>query len=203
MIYESRIKNKLKIISIEVGENEERVYPFVWDKEKGNEFTLSATLVGDNSSLTVLAIFLGTGFENITFNTDVTHIGKHTKSLTLIRSVFIDRSVFNNDGMIRIQKGAKDTNGYFDSKILLFDDAKGRSVPSLEIDENEVKAGHGSTIGRPDENQLFYLRSRGLSEKEAEKLIISGFFEPIIKQLPEVDRRLAKKILKQSMSSPI
>jgi Fe-S cluster assembly protein SufD len=188
----------MQTINIEVKENEERVYPFVWDKEKGSEFTLSATLIGDNSSLTVLAIFLGKGNSIVTFNTDVTHIGKHTKSLTLIRSVFLDRSVFNNDGMIRIQKGAKDTNGYFDSKILLFDDAKGRSVPSLEIDENEVKAGHGSTIGRPDENQLFYLRSRGLSEKEAEKLIISGFFDPIIKMFPEKYRSMAKKTMKQN-----
>lgn len=185
----------MQTISIEVGENEKRVYPFVWDKEKGSEFTLSAMLIGDNSSLTVLAIFLGTGHENITFNTDVTHIGKNTKSLTLIRSVFLNHAVFNNDGMVRIEKGAKNTNGYFDSKVLLFDDAKGRSVPSLEIDENEVKAGHGSTIGRPDENQLFYLQSRGLSEKEAEQLIIGGFFQPIINMLPEKDKGKAERVI--------
>lgn len=184
----------MKTVDITVKDDEEKVYPFIWSDNDANEITLSAILTGDNASLTILGIFLGTGSHTVTFNTDVTHKGKNTKSLTLIRSVFLDRAVFNNDGMVRIVKGAKNTNGYFDSKVLLFDDAKGKSVPSLEIDENEVKAGHGSTIGRPDENQLFYLQSRGLSEKEAERLIISGFFEPIIKLLPKKEKELAKKL---------
>lgn len=190
----------MKTITLEIKNNEEKVFPFVWQNDEENDITLSAKLVGDNSSLTILGIFFGTQNHSVAFNTDVTHIGKNTKSLTLIRSVFLDRAVFTNDGMIRIIKGAKNTNGYFDSKVLLFDDAKGKSVPSLEIDENEVKAGHGSTIGRPDEEQLFYLQSRGLSEKEAEQLIIGGFFEPIITMLPEKDRSLVKKKMQDGLS---
>ena len=99
--------------------------------------------------------------------------------------------------MIRIIKGAKNTDGYFQSKVLLFDDAKGRSVPSLEIDENEVKAGHGSTIGRPDEEQLFYLRSRGLTEKQAESLIISGFFDTITSFLPQNMQKITKRKIQE------
>lgn len=190
----------LKTINITVKDNEEKVYPFIWQDDSKNEFTISARLQGDNASLTLLGVFLGTGNHSITFNTDVTHIGKNTKSLTSIRAVFLDRSSFNNDGMVRIQKGAKNTNGYFDSKVLLFDDAKGRSVPSLEIDENEVKAGHGSTIGRPDENQLLYLRSRGISEKEAEQLLIRGFFDPILTMLPEKERSLIKEKITSQLS---
>ena len=190
----------MKNIIIDVKTNEEKVFPIVWQNAVENELTVTAMLSGDNASLTLLGIFLGTANHSVTFNTDVTHIGKNTKSLTLIRSVFLNFSSFNNDGMVRIRNGAKNANGYFDSKVLLFDNAKGRSVPSLEIDENEVKAGHGSTIGRPDENQLFYLRSRGLSEKEAERLIIGGFFDPIIRLIPQKERQLVQEKIGKQLS---
>jgi Fe-S cluster assembly protein SufD len=176
---------KKKVISIKVKKNQQVIYPFVWINGKEEEITIKVDLQGDNASFLLCGIFLGSREKQIIFNTEVTHIGKNTKSLTTMRAVFFDNSSFNNDGMVRINKGAKNTDGYFQSKVLLFDNAKGRSVPSLEIDENEVKAGHGSTIGRPDQNQLFYLRSRGLTEKDAEALIVSGFFEPIIDLFPK------------------
>lgn len=181
------------ILKVDVKDGQEVIYPFVWINGKQEEVTLEVTLTGDNSSFLLCGVFLGDKERQITFNTDVTHIGKNTKSLSTMRAVFFDKASFNNDGMVRIQKGAKNTDGYFQSKILLFDDARGRSVPSLEIDENEVKAGHGSTIGRPDPNQMFYLQSRGLSEKDAESLIVSGFFEPIIKLLPKDKQKSVNK----------
>lgn len=185
----------MKSVQIKVEKNEEKIVPFIWiDNTKENEFEISSDLTEDGSSIILLGIFLGTTDCFLKFDTTVNHIARNTKSLTILRAVFLDNSKFTNDGMIKIQKGAKNTNGYFDSKVLLFDNAKGRSVPSLEIDENEVKAGHGSTIGRPDEDQLIYLRSRGLSEVTAERLIISGFFEPSLKYLSDIER---KKILKK------
>lgn len=184
----------MKQINIALKKNEEKIIPFVWinDKEE-NEFVFNSELTEEGSSLIVVGIFLGTADSFLKFDTDITHIGLHTKSLTILRAVFLNNSIFNNDGMIRIRKGAKNTNGYFDSKVLLFNNARGRSVPSLEIDENEVKAGHGSTIGRPDENQVLYLRSRGLSEDAAERLIITGFFEPALKLLTTKKRKIILK----------
>ncbi len=172
MNYELRIKK-----------NEEKVVPIVWIDGKENEIELNAELL-EGARLHIIGIFLGSDQSSITFNTNVVHKGKNTWSRTDIRGVFRNHSSFDNDGLVTIVKGAKGADGYFSSKVLLFDDAKGRSVPSLEIDENELKAGHASTVGRPDEQQLFYLRSRGLTEKEAEKLLVSGFFEPLIKLLP-------------------
>ncbi len=184
-----------EIIELCVKNNEEVIYPFIWLNGREKEVTVKVRLEGDNSSFLLCGIFLGSKDNRIIFNTDVDHIGKNTKSLTMLRAVLFDKSVFSNDGLVRITKGAKNSDGYFRSKILLFDDAKGKSVPSLEIDENEVKAGHGSTIGRPDQEQLFYLRSRGLSEKEAEALIVSGFFEPLIKMLrPEEQQKVIKQV---------
>jgi len=185
----------MKKLNIIVKENEEKVLPFVWINGEENETTVTVRLKGNNSRLHIVGIFVGTKNNSVTFNTEVIHEGLHTYSRTDLRCVFQDRGVFSNDALINIQKGAKNTDGFFTSKVLLFDDARGRSVPSLEIDENEVKAGHASTIGRPNKDQMFYLQSRGLSEKEAEKLIISGFFEPVLKYFPKDEQKnLHRKI---------
>jgi Fe-S cluster assembly protein SufD len=186
----------MKEIVLDIAANEEIVLPIIWVNNDETEISIKVKMLGNNSTLTIVGIFYGDEGHSVICNTDVTHVGKNTKSLTTIRCVMKDTAYFNNDGMIRIQKGAKNTNGYFQSKILLFDDAKGRSVPSLEIDENEVKAGHGSTIGRPDPTQLFYMQSRGLPEEEATRLIISGFFEPIIELLSEKDRQEVRQKLR-------
>ncbi len=185
----------MKHIEVVVKKNEEKVVPFVWINGSENEVSVDARLVGDGAKLQIVGIFLGTNTSSIIFNTNVVHEAKNTKSLTTLRGVFRNKAAFNNDGMVRINKGAKNADGFFAAKILLFDDAKGRSVPSSEIDENELKAGHASTVGRPDENQLFYLRSRGLSEKVAEELVVSGFFEPILRLLPQsIEDSTRKKI---------
>lgn len=190
----------MRRIKIRVKKNQEKIVPLIWiNNSKEKEIELYAELVGENSSLTIIGIFLGNKNSSVTFNTNVIHKALHTKSLTHIRGVFSGHSVFSNDGMVHIAKGAKGADGYFASKILLFNDAKGKSVPSLEIDENDLKAGHASTVGRPDENQMFYLRSRGLSEKEAEKLVISGFFEPTILMLPKKDQKQIRKQIKNEL----
>lgn len=178
----------MKTKKIIVRKNEEKIIPFVWINGVEPEVAYNVQLLGERASVHLVGVFLGTVQSSITFNTNVVHAAKNTLSRTTIRGVFKDNASINNDALIQINKGAKNADGYFSSKILLFDNAKGRSVPSLEIDENELKAGHASTVGRPDEEQLFYLRSRGLSEKEAEKLLIAGFFEPAIRLLPKKDQ---------------
>lgn len=187
------MKKVVKDINLKVKKNESMIFPFIWINGREQEVTVHAELIGEGANLTIVGIFIGKKSGSVVFNTDVIHTAPKTKSLTHIRGVFMDHASFNNDGMVRIQKGAVGADGYFASKILLFDNAKGRSVPSLEIDENDLKAGHASTVGRPDENQIFYLQSRGLSEKEAEKLIVSGFFETTLTMLPKENRSTIRK----------
>lgn len=172
-------------MEVKIKKGEEKVIPFVWINGESEEILADVLLNGDGANVHIVGIFLGTGHHTATFNTHVIHKGLKTFSRTTIRAVFLDNATFNNDGLIRIDKGAKGADGYFASKILLFNDAKGRSVPSLEIDENDLKAGHASTVGRPDQEQLFYMQSRGLSVEEAEKLIITGFFDPALSFLPK------------------
>jgi Fe-S cluster assembly scaffold protein SufB len=179
-------------------ENQEKTLPLVWT-EGSDEVVVNATLEGRGSKLSVLgAIFLSKSDElKVTVNID--HLGEDTTSDTLIKSVLTDESVGNFYGLVKIVKGAKNTNTFFrEDALLLSKQAKAEAIPSLEIDENEVKAGHASTVGPVDEEQVFYLMSRGVTRKDAKRLIVRGYFQSIYEKLPEsektkVDAFLSKK----------
>jgi Fe-S cluster assembly protein SufD len=86
----------------------------------------------------------------------------------------------------KIEKGMKNANAFQTLKgIITSDESIVEVNPILLIDEYDVKAGHGATIGKIEEDQLYYLQSRGLTRKEAEKLIINGFLQPIIDEIDD------------------
>lgn len=191
------MKNDNSKFKISIKKNEEKILPIVWTgQDKQSEILVDVELKGEGARFQLLGLFLEKNHQNVIFKVNVIHKAPDTYSRVDIRAVLYDHASFDNDGMIRIDRGAKKADGFYNSKVLLFDDAKGRSVPSLEIDENELKAGHASSVGRPSENELFYLRSRGLGKEEAEKLIVSGFFNPIIQQLPIEERQKVEKDLR-------
>lgn len=98
------------------------------------------------------------------------------------------KSVFQ--GLIKIRKEAQQTETYLANyNLLLSEKAKADSIPRLEIEANNVRASHGVTIGRVEEEQLFYLMSRGLPRQEASRLIVEGFFEPLIGRVPMIKAR--------------
>jgi Fe-S cluster assembly protein SufD len=90
------------------------------------------------------------------------------------------------NGVEKIEMGMKNANAFQTLKGIITSDTASVEVnPILLIDEYDVKAGHGATIGKIAEDQLFYLRSRGLTQKEAEKLIINGFIRPIVDEIDD------------------
>ncbi|MBS1271608.1 MAG: hypothetical protein MAGBODY4_00740 [Candidatus Marinimicrobia bacterium] len=92
------------------------------------------------------------------------------------------RSVFQ--GLIKIDKNAQQTDAELENKnLLLTKGARADSIPVLEIEADDVKAAHGATVGRINEDQMFYLMSRGLSRNQAERVIIAGFFEDVIRHI--------------------
>lgn len=98
------------------------------------------------------------------------------KSKIEIKAVLFDRSEFNFEGILEIQKGARNVDAYLSIKcLLLSDEVKARAVPSLEITENEVKGGHGATIGYLDKEQQSYLLSRGISKVDSEDILVDAF----------------------------
>lgn len=97
------------------------------------------------------------------------------------------RSVFQ--GLIEVGEGASGTDAYLSNRnLLLGDEARADSIPTLKIGNNDVKCSHGSATGRLGEEELFYLRSRGFSEAEAREMLVLGFFEEVLARAPEAFR---------------
>ncbi len=174
--------------------------------------TLSATLGGDLVRIVETAEYAGPGgelqqngiyfvdagqhFEHRLF---VDHNAPHTKSNVDYRGALQGRgahSVWVGDVLIR--KIAEGITTYESNKnLVLTDGCRADSVPNLEIETGEIEgAGHASTTGRFDDEQLFYLRSRGIDEAEARRLVVHGFFADIIRRIgiPEVERRLLEAV---------
>ncbi len=185
-----------------IKKNENRIIPIVWLDGKNQELTIEARLVGEGASLNIFGVVLGGEDRQFTLHTNIYHQAPKTKSRVNIRGVLRGHAQLNNEGLIHIKKGAKGADGFFTAKVLLFDEARGRSIPSLEIDENEVKAGHAATTGQVDQNILFYLRQGVLRRQKGERLIVSVFCEPILTQLPEREReRVERQLTKQLNTS--
>jgi Fe-S cluster assembly scaffold protein SufB len=142
-------------------------------------------LVGIRAKARVSGLFHGISDNNHAFNVVLHHKTSNTKGDILIKGVYEDKAKGFFSGLIKIDPKAVGTNSYFTNNNLLLDDASVVSVPKLEIGTDDVKVSHGSTTGRMNEEQLYYLMSRGLSRKVARCMIIEGFLQPVIKQLPK------------------
>lgn len=136
---------------------------------------LEVVLAGIGAKVEVEGIWQGKGDDQLAGDLKITHCAPETVSKVNIRGVMFDKSQAAFDGLIRIEKGATNADGFLRADFLLFDEAKARPLPYLEILENEVKAGHAATVTKVDEEQVFYLQSRGLTRIEAEKMLIEGF----------------------------
>lgn len=122
------------------------------------------------------ATFIGKEQDSLKSKITFTHSHPHITSRISIKAVLYDESDFNLEAKLVIEKDAVDTDTYLKIKALLIDPhASARAVPSLEIKTDNVKGGHGATIGQIDQEQIYYLMSRGLSESESKDLIIKAF----------------------------
>jgi Fe-S cluster assembly protein SufD len=104
--------------------------------------------------------------------------------------------------MIYVAPGAIGTDGYQANRnLVLSKGARADSIPGLEILADDVRCTHGATVGKIDEDQLFYLYSRGIPEKEAERLIVMGFFAPIMARIPfEGVKNRFEEAIRETMS---
>ncbi len=115
----------------------------------------------------------------------VYHLAENTSSSIISKGISVGGGTSSYRGLVKIKKGAKNSKSNVRCDGLMLDNkSKAITTPSMEIHENKVEASHEATIGKIGEEQLFYLMSRGIPEREATKLIVSGFINPIIKELP-------------------
>ena len=154
----------------------------------GSHLTKSFTqvrLAEEGSSARVSGFYFADGKQHLDHDTRQDHLAPHTTSDLLYKGALKDysRSVWR--GMIFVSPEAQKTDGYQANRnLLLSDTARADSIPGLEIKANDVRCTHGATIGKVDPEQMFYLETRGIPEPEAERLIVEGFFDPIMQRIP-------------------
>jgi Fe-S cluster assembly protein SufD len=142
-------------------------------------------LVGQAGRSALLAAYLGTGEQVHDFRTLQDHHAPRTESQLLFKGAVADtaRSVYS--GLIRIRKGARGSNALqTNHNLVLSEGAHADSVPNLDIDENDVRCSHASTVGPIDEEQRYYLETRGIEPAVAERLIVLGFFSDLAGRAP-------------------
>lgn len=160
-----------------------------------SNYSMQMKLVGENAEADILGIILGTGANEINLHTIQDHQAPNTRSNLLIKSALSGRSLLKYDGLIKVSKQAQKTNAYQrNENLMLSPEAKTETKPALEIIANDVRCTHSATISKVDPEQLFYLKSRGVSDQTANQLIIEGFFQSILEKIE--DEKLKIKILK-------
>ncbi len=130
-------------------------------------------------------IFFTDGKQRYDLETNLVHNSPDSTGSTQARGVLKGESQSIFKGMIKIVNAAKNSKSYLAHHAMILErTAKSDGVPSLEIDNNEVRATHSASVAQIDDEQLFYLMARGLSPDEAKKMVVLGFFEPVLSRVP-------------------
>jgi Fe-S cluster assembly protein SufD len=146
---------------------------------------VEASLVGPGASAELKGIYFASGEQFFDFHTLQDHQVGNTTSDLLFKGALQDQARTVYAGLIRIEKGAARSDAYQANRnLVLSDHAKATSIPMLEIDNNDVRCTHGATVGPVDPNHLFYLRSRGIPESTAKRMIVQGFFGQVLERIP-------------------
>lgn len=142
-------------------------------------------LIGRGATGDLLAAYFGDGDQTLDYRTFQDHVAPDTTSNLLFKGTVGDRSRSVYTGLIKVGKDARGTNAFQTNRnIKLSEDAWAESVPNLMIENNDVHCSHASAVGPIDEEQRFYLESRGVPTTTAERLILAGFFAEVFDQLP-------------------
>ncbi|MEA2057189.1 MAG: Fe-S cluster assembly protein SufB [Actinomycetota bacterium] len=147
-------------------------YPAVWLMEEGAH--------GEVLSIA----FAGAG-QHLDAGAKMVHVAPNTTSLITSKSVSKDGGRAGYRGLVRVEPGAEESRSFVRCDALILDeDSRSDTYPYMEIEEANIDIGHEATVSKVGEDQLFYLMSRGLTEEQATAMVVAGFIEPIVKELP-------------------
>jgi Fe-S cluster assembly protein SufD len=146
---------------------------------------VDAAAVGQGSSTQLTTVYLGSGDQVHDVRTLQDHVAPKTTSDLLCKGAVAERSRSIYTGLIRVRNGAVRSDAMQTNQNLVLDaTAHADSVPNLDIEENDVRCSHASSVGPVDEDQRYYLESRGIAPDRAERLIVLGFFDDIVERAP-------------------
>ncbi|MGA8217234.1 MAG: Fe-S cluster assembly protein SufD [Solirubrobacterales bacterium] len=156
---------------------------------------METRLAGAGSGARVTGAYAGNGTQHLDFDTTQEHAAPNTTSDLAFRGVLEESATAVWRGMIRVDPGAQQTDAYQESRnLLLSKSAHADAIPGLEIEANDVRCTHAAAVAQIDAEQLHYLRSHGLAEDEAKRLIIEGFLEALVERLEEGPVRAAVSV---------
>ncbi len=142
-------------------------------------------LAGSGAESDLTAVYFGDGHQMLDFRTLQDHDAPNTRSDLLFKGAVEDTAQSVYSGLIRIRPDAEKSVAFQTNRnLVLTEGAEARSVPNLEIEADDVKCSHASTVGPIDDDQLYYLATRGVPPDEAERLIVLGFFDDVFDRLP-------------------
>ncbi|WP_223068494.1 Fe-S cluster assembly protein SufD [Paenibacillus caui] len=167
-------------------ENDGSIEWIVGEMSGGDSMSETLSVLKGNGSLSdAKVIAVGSGSQRLNYTTKATHYGKSSESQMITRAVMREEATAIINGITKIEKGATKANGEQTEKVLMLSKkARGDANPILLIDEDDVKAGHAASVGQVNQEQIYYLMSRGISREQAERLIIYGFLAPVVSDIP-------------------
>jgi FeS assembly protein SufD len=149
-----------------------------------SRYKTDGVMMGPGASSEDVEIVFGVGNQSFDVMSNLIHRAPHTRGRVLVKSVLKDNSKSLFKGMIKIDKQGRGTESYLAGHAILLDrGAKSDAIPGLEIETNEVKATHSASVAQIDENQIYYLTTRGLSREGAKREIVAGFLEPLSRKM--------------------
>ncbi len=184
-IIESRELDNVWEEEVVIGEHQSLRWVLLCVDKMPKQMDVKIRLAGRGSRAEVLIPFIGKKDGETVMNVTLIHDAPDTYGRVIAKAALFDEARFTLRGMLEITPQAKGADSYLLAKgLLMSPEARAEIYPQLEIQTDEVKASHGSSIGRIDPRQLFYLQSRGISKEDAERIILSGFFRDVARELP-------------------
>lgn len=146
---------------------------------------VETVLDGPGAEVEDVQVFFTDGRQHFDLTSNLLHQKPHTRGEVNVKGALKGKSKSVFWGLIRIAPGAQGANAFQAERSLILEDGpRSNAIPSLEIEANDVRCTHAAATSQLDEEQIFYLKSRGLTEDEAKKTIVEGFFEPTLEKIP-------------------
>ena len=195
------ITDDIKNSEIHVAENSNLTMVALLSKGFEDRRKLNFHVNGQNSTVNFIGIVIADGEENFPFETASNHYVPNTNAYYYIRSAMFDKSKIDYKGNLIIKKEAQQTDSYLaHNTLMLSNKAKTDTMPCLEIEADDVQAGHAAAIGKVDDELLFYLESRGIDRRQGQEMLIKGFLEA---DLSMIDSEAARTFITKEIDKKL
>lgn len=172
------------VVRLQAGEK--RSAAFLVPRGVSGSFEVVYELAGEGAELDLTGVYACCGEQKVDFRITVRHLCAGCVSHQLFKGLAEDEARVKFEGLVYVAAGAEKTEALQENhSLLLSENAFVQSSPQLEIYADDVVCSHGATVGSLDENEQFYMRSRGISLEEARRLQILSFLSPVLEGLPE------------------